>query len=113
MRGGPVNDNLGGSRYRDGARAIAPIAVATLVFGISFGLLARAAGMGVLAPIVMSATTFAGSAQFAAASILDDAGTAVAAITAAVLLNARYAPMSIAVASGFQGSLVRRLSSRR
>ena len=65
--------------------------------------------MGVAAPIVMSATTFAGSAQFAVASIFAGAGTTAAAIVAAVLLNARYAPMSIAVAPSFRGSLWRRL----
>jgi branched chain amino acid efflux pump len=97
------------SRYRDGARAIAPIAVLAFAFGVSFGLLARAAGMGSLAPIVMSATTFAGSAQFAVASVLDDAGGAVAAIVAALLLNARYAPVGISVAPGFAGPRWRRL----
>ena len=60
--------------HRDGARAVAPLAIAVLGFGASYGVLARAAGMGVLAPIVMSATTFAGSAQFAAASILGTGG---------------------------------------
>ena len=65
--------------------------------------------MGTIAPIVMSATTFAGSAQFAAASILDDGGGVAAAVTAAVLLNLRYAPISISVAPGFEGSLPRRL----
>ena len=51
-----------------------------------------------LAPIVMSATTFAGSAQFAAASILGTGGAVVSAITAAILLNARYAPIGVSVA---------------
>ena len=51
---------------------------------------------------------FAGSAQFAAASILDSGGGAVAAIVAAVLLNARYVPLSLAVASIFHGSRRRR-----
>ena len=97
------------SRYRDGARAIAPIGLAALAFGVSFGVLARAAGMGPLAPVVMSATTFGGSAQFAAASVLDDAGGAVAAIAAGVLLNARYAPLGIAVAPSFTGPAWRRL----
>ncbi len=55
---------------RDGVRAVAPLAIAVVGFGISFGVLATAAGMGSVAPIVMSATTFAGSAQFAAVSIL-------------------------------------------
>jgi 4-azaleucine resistance transporter AzlC len=97
------------SRYRDGARAIAPIAVLAFAFGVSFGLLARAAGMGIVAPIVMSATTFAGSAQFAVASVLDDAGGVAAAVVAALLLNARYAPLSISVARGFRGPRRRRL----
>ena len=56
----------------------------------------------------MSATTFAGSAQFAAATILDDGGGVVAAIVAALLLNARYVPLSLAVASIFPGSRRRR-----
>jgi 4-azaleucine resistance transporter AzlC len=90
-------------------RAIAPLSVAAFAFAVSFGVLAEAAGMGATAPILMSATTFAGSAQFAAASILDDGGGVAAAVTAAALLNARYAPISISVAPGFRGSLPRRL----
>ncbi len=86
-----------------------PIAPAAFAFGVSFGVLARAVGMGPVAPIVMSATTFAGSAQFAAASIIGGAGTVAAAIVAAVLLNARYAPMSIAVGPWFHGPPWRRL----
>ena len=94
---------------RAGARAIAPFLPAVLAFGISFGVLARAAGMGPVAPIVMSATTFAGSAQFAAAAILSDAGTVAAAVVAAILLNARYGPMSLAAGPGFEGPPWRRL----
>jgi len=90
-------------RYRDGARAVAPLAVAVLGFGISFGLLARSAGMGWLAPIVMSATTFAGSAQFAAVSILGAGGTVAAAVAAAVLLNLRYGPIGVSVAPWLDG----------
>jgi 4-azaleucine resistance transporter AzlC len=93
---------------RDGVRAIAPLTPAAFAFGLSFGVLARAAGMGTVAPIVMSATTFAGSAQFAAASVLDQGGGAAAAVVAAVLLNARYGPMSIAAAPEFRGPWWRR-----
>lgn len=88
----------------DGARAVAPLAIAVAGFGVSFGVLARAAGMGSVAPVVMSLTTFAGSAQFAAASILGAGGTVAAAITAAVLLNARYAPIGVSVAPWLTGS---------
>ena len=98
------------SRIPVGVRAVLPIAVTVPLFALSFGVLARAAGLGVAAPIVMSATTFAGSAQFAATSILDDGGTVAAAIVAALLLNARYAAIGISVASLFRGSTVRRLT---
>ena len=97
------------SRYRDGVRAALAVAATVWFFGASFGLVARAAGMGVLAPLVMSATTFAGSAQFAVSSILGAGGGAAAAIAAAVLLNARYAPISISVAPLFHGRRLRRL----
>src|ERR1041384_6683092 len=97
------------TRLRHGAGRAAPIGVAVLAFGVSFGLLARAACMGRVAPIVMSATTFAGSAQFAVASILDGGGTLAAAVAAAVLLNVRYAPISISVADLFAGRTPKRL----
>jgi 4-azaleucine resistance transporter AzlC len=84
------------------------MAVAVGGFGISFGVLARAAGMGILAPIVMSVITFAGSAQFAAISILGAGGTAAPAVTAAVLLNARYGPIGVSVAPSLTGGRLSR-----
>jgi 4-azaleucine resistance transporter AzlC len=95
--------------YRDGVRAILPLVPAILAFGASFGVLARAAGIDALAAVVMSATTFAGSAQFAVVSVLGAGGTAVAAIGAAVLLNGRYVPMAVAASGAFRGGPLRRL----
>jgi 4-azaleucine resistance transporter AzlC len=96
-------------RYRAGLRAVAPLLPAVLAFGVSFGVLAQAAGMGATASIVMSLTTFAGSAQFAVVSVLGAGGTVAAAIGAAVLLNARYGPMALAAANVFEGGRLRRL----
>jgi 4-azaleucine resistance transporter AzlC len=96
------------SRIRDGVRAALPLAPAPFLFGLSFGVLADAAGMGLVAATVMSATTFAGSAQFAVASVFEDGGTALAAILAAVFLNARYAAISITVASIVPGNRLQR-----
>ncbi len=96
------------SGIRAGVRAAMPLALVPILFGASFGLLADEAGMSPLGAVVMSATTFAGSAQFAAASILESGGGAAAAIVAAVLLNARYVPQSLTVASIFPGSRWRR-----
>jgi len=99
-----------GPGTRGGLRAVLAIAATVWFFGASFGLLARSAGLGILAPLVMSVTTFAGSAQFAVASILGSSGGAAAAVAAAVLLNARYVPISISVASLFHGPRLRRLA---
>ncbi len=93
---------------RSGARAAAPLAVAVGAFGVPFGVLARSAGLGHVAPVVMSATTFAGSAQFAAVSILGTGGSVAAAVVAAVLLNARYGPIGLSVASALRGSVALR-----
>jgi predicted branched-subunit amino acid permease len=59
--------------------------------------------MGAVAATAMSATTFAGAAQFAAASVLDAGGATVAAILAAVFLNGRYVALSVTVAGVFPG----------
>jgi 4-azaleucine resistance transporter AzlC len=96
-------DRLAFRSYVGGLRAAGPLMLAVAAFGVSFGVLARAAGMGVVAPIVMSATTFAGSAQFAAVSILGAGGTLASAAAAAVLLNARYGPIGLSMAPAITG----------
>jgi len=91
-----------------GARAVAPVALAVGAFGFTFGVLARDAGLGPAAAVVFSATTFAGSAQFAAASVLAGGGTLAAAITAAILLNMRYIPIGLSVAPALTGPVWKR-----
>jgi 4-azaleucine resistance transporter AzlC len=95
--------------YRQGARRIAPFGAAAAAFAASFAVLSHEAGFGAVAAIVMSATTFAGSAQLGAVSVLDTGGSVAAAIAAAILLNARYAPISVTVGEQFHGSAFRRL----
>jgi 4-azaleucine resistance transporter AzlC len=96
-------------RIRDGMRAALPLAPSPLLFGLSYGVLADATGFGAAAAVVMSATTFAGAAQFAAVSVLDAGGTVAATILAAIFLNARYVAISVTVASIFPGGKLRRL----
>ena len=91
-----------------GLRLAVPFALAVAAFGLAFGALARTAGLSPLMVFVMSATTFAGSAQFAAISVLRD-GSAAAAIVAAILLNGRYLPMGIASSSAIRGAWWKRL----
>ena len=95
---------------RDGIRASLPFGAAVALFGVSFGVLANAdAGLGPAAALVMSITTFGGSAQFAAVSILAGGGQPLAAISAAIMLNLRYLPIGVTVASAIHGSWLRRL----
>lgn len=89
--------------YAEGARRAWPLAVAVGGFGLTYGVLAREAGFSSAAAVVFSILTFAGSAQFAAVSIVGDGGTAVAAIASALLLNARYLPIGLSVAPYLPG----------
>jgi 4-azaleucine resistance transporter AzlC len=93
---------------RAGIRAALPLTVVVAGFGISFGVLARAAGLAPVAAVVMSGTTFAGSAQFAAAGVLEAGGAVSAAVLAAILLNARYGPLGISVSPILTGPVWKR-----
>lgn len=90
-----------------GVRAGLPFALPTLVLGVSFGVLARPV-MGPIAPIVMSAVTYAGAGQFAALSVLAGGGGAGVAVGAGLLMNARWLPMSLAIGPSLAGSLLRK-----
>ena len=96
-----------GVGLREGMKDGAPIAAASLLLGTSFGILAEPV-MGSVAPIVMSAVVFAGSAQFGALAVLAAGGGAGAAIAAGILLNTRYLPMGISIAASTRGSWFRR-----
>lgn len=93
---------------RRALRAGAPVFPGAAAIGVSFGVLARTEHFGAVAAIVMSATTFAGSSQIAAVSLLGTGGTLAAAIVAALLLNSRYAPIGVSVARAFRGHVLRR-----
>jgi 4-azaleucine resistance transporter AzlC len=85
------------------------LAVAIGVLGVLFGHVATSAGLHPSAAVLMSATTFAGSAQFAAVSVLAAGGTVAAAVSTATLVNARYAAMGAALAPALGGGLWNRV----
>src|SRR3712207_2364884 len=101
-------ERRGSEGYLAGIRAGLPFALLVGVVAISFGALARSIGWGVLAPITFSVITFSVAAQFAVAAVLGAGGGVFAAIAAAVLLNARFLPMGIAVAPFLEGGPLRR-----
>lgn len=96
------------SELRAGIRAGLPIALPTLALGVSFGVLAKPV-MGPVAPVVMSASVVSGGAQFAALGVLSTGGTAAAALSAGLLMNSRWVPMSFALAPSLEGSTLRRV----
>ena len=89
--------------FRAGLRAGAPFAFAGFLLSLSFGVLARDAGMPTAAVIVMSLIVFAGSAQFAAISILAAGGGIGAAVAASAMMNSRFLAMGIALAPSLPG----------
>jgi 4-azaleucine resistance transporter AzlC len=94
--------------FRAGLRAGVPFGVASFVLSLSFGVLAREVGFSAVGAIVMSAIVFAGSAQFAAITILGGGGGIAAATAAAALMNSRFLPMGVALAPSLPGRWWRR-----
>jgi predicted branched-subunit amino acid permease len=101
-------ERRGSEGYLAGIRAGLPFALLVGVVAVSFGALARSLGWGILAPIMFSVITFSVAAQFAVAAVLGAGGGVFAAVAAAVLLNARFLPMGIAVAPFLEGGRLRR-----
>ena len=88
------------------------LAVAVGIVGVTFGVLADAAGLSLAQVMVMSALMFTGASQFAAVSVIDGGGTGYAAVGSALLLAARNALYGPVVARLFRGSVgVRAVSS--
>ena len=85
-----------------------PFALAGMVLSMSFGVVARQAGLPAAAAIAMSIVVFAGSAQFAAVAIIGAGGSLGAALVAATLMNSRFLAMGIALAPSLPGGPLRR-----
>lgn len=94
--------------WRELIRLSLPVTIAISAFAITVGVLARTGGFGWVAPTVFSGTTWAGASQVAALSVLTGGGGVAAAIVAGALVNLRYFPIGISVASSLRGSPLRR-----
>ena len=91
------------ARFLEGVRLGVPFAIAGFLVAVSFGVVAREAGLSAVAAIVMSLIVYAGSAQFAAIAIIAAGGGAAAAVGAAALMNSRFLPMGVALAPSLPG----------
>jgi len=78
--------------------------VAVGVFGVSYGVLAVAAGIPVAMVVAMSVLVFSGGAQFAAVGIVAAGGGPWAAVVPGLLLSTRFVPLGLAAAPFLGGS---------
>ena len=81
------------------------IGVAVGAYGVSFGVLAVAAGMSAAQACVMSMLVFTGASQFAFVGVLASGGGAVAAMGPAVMLALRNAAYGLSLAPILRGRL--------
>src|SRR5213080_2254795 len=86
----------------------AGIGIAVGVYGISFGVLAVAAGMSPAQACVMSMLVFTGASQFAFIGVLAGGGGVLAALGPAVMLAMRNAAYGLSLAPILPGRLRRR-----
>ncbi|HTT13107.1 MAG TPA: AzlC family ABC transporter permease [Burkholderiaceae bacterium] len=81
---------LSASGLRRGYVAAQPLAFGVFVYGVTFGLLARNAGLSIVEALLMSATVYSGSAQTATVSGIAADSRIGASVVTMLMLNARY-----------------------
>lgn len=92
-----INRSSPQAEFWAGCRAIFPLVVGAIPFGIIFGTLAASSGLSFAATLAMSAFVFAGSSQFIAIGLVA-AGTVLPLIIATTLVvNLRHLLYSISV----------------
>jgi 4-azaleucine resistance transporter AzlC len=91
-----------------GLRLGIPFGAVGFVLSLSFGVLAVQAGFTAPQAIVTAALVFAGSAQFAALTIVSGGGGILAALSAASLMHSRFLAMGVAIAPSLRGGPLRR-----
>jgi 4-azaleucine resistance transporter AzlC len=84
--------------FRDGVITIAPLELAGTPFGLIFGAAAVAAGLSPWDAIIMSATVFAGTAQFLAVGLWAHPAPWLWLGFAALLVNLRHVLMAASIA---------------
>jgi predicted branched-subunit amino acid permease len=86
------------SELRAGAKAVAPMLVGVIPFGLVAGATPATNGLGGGAAIGLSTIVFAGASQLAAAEALADGSTALVAVVAACTINLRLLLYSASLA---------------
>src|SRR3954454_18244169 len=89
-------------------RSAIAIGVATGAYGVSYGVLAVAAGLSVAQTCAMSLLVFTGASQFAVVGVLGAGGSVAGALAPALLLAARNALYGLSLVPVLRGRRVSR-----
>ena len=85
----------------DGARAITPMVLGVVPFGIAIGAVAAKSHMGTATGLAGSILLLGGSAQLAIIQLLDGGATGAVAVATALLINARLLVYGVGIAPWF------------
>jgi 4-azaleucine resistance transporter AzlC len=88
--------------FNDGLRAMAPLLLAIVPFGLVLGVTAAGSVLGGGLGIATSQIIFAGAAQLVTVQLFDDGAAAVIVVVTALVVNIRHLMYSAALASHFQ-----------
>lgn len=89
---------LRSSAFLLGVRALLPMLLGVVPFGVIYGVVALQSGIPPLAAVLMSSLVFAGSAQFLLAQLVGAGAPALLSLGAVGLINLRHALYSASVA---------------
>ena len=87
--------------FREGTRAAIPVCFGFLGITTALGIAAHAAGLSLGETVLMSAVVFAAPAQFPAIELFPLAGKAVHILLSTLVINLRFAIMSLALVPHF------------
>src|SRR5690625_5976591 len=82
-----------------------PIALGYIPVALTFGILAKQAGMSILELTMMSAFVYAGASQFLGAYMIISSASAVEIIVATFVLNFRHFIMSLSFMNNIQANI--------
>lgn len=95
----PANADFSG--IKTGVRRSIPIALSVFTYGVSFGVLARQAGLSLVESFLMSSLVFAGASQFVVLEMWTSPLPIIAIIFTTFAINLRHILMSAAISPWF------------
>lgn len=92
----------GREAFTAGARAVAPLLIGVVPFGLIAGVTAVDAGMSPLQAIAMSVVVFAGAAQLAAIDLVGQSAPVAVIVLTALIINLRFMMYSASISPYFR-----------